>query len=126
MIQNYHALFQSHLNYSLQVWAQNLPINNRIQKLQKTALLLITFSAPYTPSLPLFQLSKISNIKDLVFLLNIKTVAQTLKNESPAAVSNVLNFNYVSSEIVTRGNANKMLSRFEVRTTTYGHSLGLA
>ena len=55
MIQIYHALFQSHLNYSLQVWAQNLPINNRIQKLQKTALRLITFSAPYTPSLPLFQ-----------------------------------------------------------------------
>ena len=92
MIQIYHALFQSHLNYSLQVWAQNLPITNRLQKLQKTALRLITS----------------------------KLFSQTLRNESPVAVSNVLNFNYVSSEIVTRGNTNKMLSRFEVRTSTYG------
>ena len=92
MIQIYHVLFQSHLNYSLQVWVQNLPITNRIQKLQKTDLGLITFSAPYTPLLPLFQQLKISNINDLVFLSNIKTVAQILKNESPVAASKFAQF----------------------------------
>ena len=54
MIQIYHALFQSHLNYGLQVWGQNLPKNNRLQMLQKTALRLITFLTSRTPSLPLF------------------------------------------------------------------------
>ena len=120
MIQIYHALFQSHLNYSLQVWAQNLPKTNRLQKLQKSALRLITFSAPFTPSLPIFRQLKISNINDLVFLCNIKTVSKTLRNQSPVAVSNVLNLSYVSNTVVTRGNTSKMLNRFEARTSVYG------
>ena len=72
MIQIYNALFQSHLNYILQVWAQNLPKTNRLQKLQKSALRSITFSAPFTPSLPIFRQLKISNINDLVFFLTSK------------------------------------------------------
>ena len=120
MIQIYHALFQSHLNYSLQVWAQNLPKTNRLQKLQKSALRLITFSAPFTPSLPIFRQLKISNINDLVFLCNIKTVSKTLRNQSLVAVSNVLNLSYVSNTVVTRGNTSKMLNRFEARTSVYG------
>ena len=103
MIQIYHALFQSHLNYGLQVWGQNLPKNNRLQMLQKTALRLIAFSTPRTPSLPLFQQLNLFNINDLVFLSNIKNVFQTLRNESPVAVSDVLNLKYVSNTIVTRG-----------------------
>ena len=38
MVQTYHALFQSHINYGLNIWAQNLPKNNRQQTLQKLAI----------------------------------------------------------------------------------------
>ena len=119
MIQIYHALFQSHLNYGLQVWGQILPKNNHLQMLQKTALRLITFLTPRTPSLPLFRQLNLFNINNLVFLSNIKNVFQTLRNESPVAVSDVLNLKYVSNTIVTRGNTNKMLKRFEVRTSIF-------
>ena len=87
--------------------------------LQKTALRLITFSTPHSSSLPLFQQLNLFNINYLV-LSNIKSVFQTLRNESPVAVSDVLNLKYVSNTIVTRGNTNKMLKRFEVRTSMYG------
>ena len=60
IIQIYHALFQSYLNYGLQVWARNLTITNLLQKLQKTAPRIITFSAPFTPSFTSF--SAIKNI----------------------------------------------------------------
>ena len=32
MIQTYHTLFHSHINYGLNIWAQNLPKNNRLCK----------------------------------------------------------------------------------------------
>ena len=31
MVQTYHALFQSHINYGLNICAKNLPKNNRLQ-----------------------------------------------------------------------------------------------
>ena len=120
MVQIYHALFQSHVNYGIQVWAQNLPKNNRIQTLQKIAIRLMTHSPPHTPSLPIFRQLNILKINVLVYLSNIKLALKSLKNEAPNAVSSALGLNYVSNEIVTRGNTNKMLKRHEIRTSKYG------
>ena len=119
MVQVYHALFQSHVNYGLQIWAQNLPQNNRIHSLQKSAIRLMTFSQPQTPSLPLFRQLNLFKINELLYLSNIKIAFRAL-NETPVAVSSVLRLKYVSNEIVTRGNTNKMLERYEIRTSKYG------
>ena len=120
MVQVYHALFQSHVNYGLQIWAQNLPQNNRIHSLQKSAIRLMTFSQPQTPSLPLFRQLNLFKINELLYLSNIKIAFRALRNETPVAVSSVLRLKYVSNEIVTRGNTNKMLERYEIRTSKYG------
>ena len=50
MVQVYHALFQSHINYGLQIWAQNLLKKKQILCLQKSAIRLMTFFPLQTPS----------------------------------------------------------------------------
>ena len=46
LIQIYRVLFQSHADYAIQVWCQKICVNNRLIKLQKTVVQLITFSNP--------------------------------------------------------------------------------
>ena len=77
----------------------------------------MTFSPPYTPSLPIFRQLNILKVNELVYLSNIKLALKSLKNDAPNAVSSALRLNYVSNEIVTRGNTNKMLKRYEIRTS---------
>ena len=109
MVQTYHALFQSHINYGLNIWAQNLPKNNRQQTLQKLAIRLMTVSPPQTASLSLFRQLKLFKIIELLYLSNIKTTFRALRDIRPSAVSKALRLKYVSNEIVTRGNTNKMI-----------------
>lgn len=120
LIQVYYALFQSKLDYGLQVWGQGFPINNRIFKLQKTCLRLMTFTPPDTPSQPLFNQMKIQTMKDLIFLTNIKLVFKTLKKETPNSISNALDLKYVAGTMITRGNSACLLKRHKIRTSTYG------
>ena len=80
----------------------------------------MTFSPPHTPSLPNFRQLNILKVNELVYLSNIKLALKSLKNDAPNAVSSALRLNYVSNEIVTRGNTNKMLKRYEIRTSKYG------
>ena len=75
----------------------------------------MTFSQPQTPSLPLFRQLNLFKINELLYLSNIKIAFRALRNETPVAVSSVLRLKYVSNEIVTRGNTNKML---EICSTT--------
>ena len=81
---------------------------------------LMTFSQPQTPSLPLFRQLNLFKINELLYLSNIKIAFRALRNKTPVAVSSVLRLKYVSNEIVTRGNTNKMLERYEIRTSKYG------
>ena len=73
MVQIYHALFQSHINYGLNIWLQNLPKNNRLKTLQKLAIRLMTFSPTQTASLPLFRQLKLFKLNELLYFSNIKT-----------------------------------------------------
>ena len=84
------------------------------------AIRLMTFSPPQTASLLLFRQLKLFKLNELLYLSNIKTTFRALRDITPSAVSNALRLKYVSNEIVTRGNTNKMLERFEIRTSTYG------
>ena len=93
---------------------------NRIHSLQKLVIRLMTFSQPQTPFLSLFRQLNFFKINELLYVSNIKIAFRTLRNETPVAVSSVLRLKYVSNEIVTRGNTNKMLERYEIRTSKYG------
>ena len=56
LVNIYHSIFSSHMRYSCQIWGLHDNTNShRILTLQKAALRLITFSAPRTPSNPIFS-----------------------------------------------------------------------
>ena len=109
LTQIYYALFHSHMTYGLQVWGQSLPNNNRIYRLQKTALRLMTFSETTTPTKPLFRSFKILTLNDLLFLSNIKLVHDILKGKSPRAIIDTLDLNYISNRITTRAISKNLL-----------------
>lgn len=116
----YFALFHSHLSYATQVWGQNLPLNSRIFKLQKSAVRLITFSDYYAHSQPLFDTLNIPPLADIIFTLNVFLVYKTLNNLSPTYIQNSFNLTYLPNTHVTRGCSYKLLSIPSIRTLTYG------
>jgi len=116
----YFALFHSQLSYALQVWGQSLPINSRIEKLQKSAVRIITFSRHTAHSAPLFKQLDITSLSNLILLNNIKLAYQALNNITPIAVKNILNLCYISTPYPTRGASLKLLSRPLVKTTKFG------
>ena len=89
-MQIYRALFQSHIDYALQVWCQKICVNNRLIKLQKTVVQLITFSNPIAHSAPLFNQLKLNTLNELVLIANVKLTYQALNNLLPRVLSNVL------------------------------------
>ena len=116
----YYALFNSRLMYGLQSWGQNLSTNNRITKLQKTAVRIMTFSRPDAQSQPLFKELSILPVTDLIFLSNIQLVYNTLKRETPSAIQNALDFDYLPDSYFTRGKNEGLLKRPKATTTAFG------
>ena len=116
----YFSLFQPHIHYGLQIWGQNLCPRSRINRLQRIAVRLITFSVFNAPSKPLFMLAKIPTVSDYVFKLNILLAHDILNLASPVAVQQVLNIQYLPDKYLTRGKGIKLLKRPYVRTTKYG------
>ena len=81
----YHAIFSSHMRFTYQVWGlcDNVACH-RILTLQKYALYrLITFSAPRTPSNPIFSDLGILKFFNLVWVLNILFVHQLFNVDLP-------------------------------------------
>ena len=68
----YHAIFESHLRYGCQIWYQfgTQTTRAKIDKLQKKALRIMSFSDFRDPSSPLFKDWKILKMKDLVQMQN--------------------------------------------------------
>ena len=82
----YYATFSSHLMYGCQVWTQKLlSVSNKILKLQKKALRLITFSHHKAPSEPLFKQLGILKFTDNIFLQNCIFVHDYLKGNLPTS-----------------------------------------
>ena len=60
----------------------------------------------------------------LFFIANIKLTYQALKQLLPDALSKVLRLQYVTNNFHTRAQTDRLLERFEVRTSTFGiHSV---
>ena len=65
----YHSLFASHLNYGLLLWATHV---NRVSKLQKTAVRILSNSEYLANSEPLLKALKLLKIDDLYKLKLMK------------------------------------------------------
>lgn len=117
----YNSLFDSHLRYACQIWAQNINNNtSRIFKLQKRCLKLLTFSNFNSPSSPLFLQLKILKLCDLVKLLNVILILQVLNGLTPSKIINTYNLSYYPENHFTRGRSMNLLARSQCRTLRYG------
>ena len=83
----YHAIFESHLRYGCQVWflSSSKAIKNKIEKLQKKALRIISFSDFRDSSSPLFKKWKILKISDIVELQNCLLSHSFLNGKLPSS-----------------------------------------
>ena len=88
----YHAIFESHLRYGCQIWflSSTQFIREKIEKLQKKALRIMSFSDFKEPSSPLFKEWKILKIKDIVEIQNCLLCYSFLKGKLPKSFDNFL------------------------------------
>ena len=73
-----------------------------IEKLQKAAVRIITFSNYNSHSKPLFKEMNIDTIQKTVLSLNMKLVHDTITHESSIAIQKTLDFKYVQLNYHTR------------------------
>ena len=117
----YHAIFSSHTRYGCQIWGLcDNSVTHRILTLQKTALQLMTFSEPRSPSSPIFSDLGILKIFDQVEVLNILLVHQHLNRNLPLDTLETLQFSQICHSTGTRGNTLGLLKRSNVRTKCFG------
>ena len=117
----YHAIFSSYLLYACQVWGtRDSTITHRILTLQKSALRLLTFREPRSPSAPIFAELGILKFFDLVKVLNICFVHNFLNSNLPTDTLNSLSFQKISHSHGTRYNSIGLLVEPSSRTTTFG------
>ena len=117
LVNIYHSIFASRMRYSCLRDSKN---SHRIHKLQKAALRLITFSAPRTPSNPIFSNLGILKFFDIVEVLNILFVHQHLNQNLPSDLLKTLKFAKISHSFNTRGNVLGLLQPPSIKTQNYG------
>ena len=107
--------------YGCQIWGLcDNTVTHRILTLQKTALRLMTFSEPRSPSSPIFSDLGILKIFDQVEVLNILLVHQHLNRNLPLDTLETLQFSQICHSTGTRGNTLGLLKRSNVRTKCFG------
>jgi hypothetical protein len=85
----YHAIFSSHLMYGAQVWSSKLmSVNDKIFRLQKSAMRIMTFSDFRDHSEPLFKELSILKFQHSIDLANCLFVYDYLHNNLPTAFVN--------------------------------------
>ena len=80
----YYALFESHINYALIIWGQNISVINRCYILQKKALSIINFKERNAHSSPLFHHSKMIKITGKVKIDNCLFINKYTNNKLPS------------------------------------------
>ena len=123
LVNIYRSIFASHMHYSYQIWVLRDYLNShQILTLQKTALSLITFSAPRTPSNPIFSNLRILKFFDIVETLNILFVHQHLNHNLPSDLLKTLKFTKIIHSFNTRSNVLGLFQLPSIRTQNYGSS----
>lgn len=125
LINVYHALFNSHMQYGCQLWGlTENTVTKPIFILQKRALRLITFNGLQCPSSPLFSDLQILKVFDLVKCHNITFIHKYLNHRLPSDLQNFFSFKQLEADgddnQGTRGAALKLLFVPSYNTITYG------
>ena len=80
----YHAIFSSHMTYGVQIWGQNITTHtDKIFKLQKKALRIISFAGFCDHTTPLHKAGEILKLEDFVKLQNCTFVHDFINKTLP-------------------------------------------
>ena len=117
----YHGIFSSHLNYACQIWG--LSVNkyiDRIFKIQKNALRIITKSEFNAHTNPLVRELKILKLVDQITLLNCLFVHDYLNKRLPKSFDNTFVKLDEMNSINTRNSTLGCIYIPRVNPTSYG------
>ena len=117
----YHAIFASHLMYGAQVWTPKLlSVTDKISRLQKNAMRIMTFSEFKTHSEPLFKKLDILKFTDNISLYNCVFVFDFLHGNLPKSFCETFRKIEDSHDTETRQACTGMLSIPKYNTTQFG------
>ena len=114
----YYALFDFHLRYSCQIWGQcQTQSLYNLEVLKNKALCILNFWGPPEKSQPLYKISKIFKLKDLVRLYNLQFVQNHLND---FLSNNFLNYFTKTTNLHDHNTRGIRLNVPIVNTTCYG------
>ena len=118
----YHAIFSSHLMYGAQVWTPKLlSVSDKISKLQKRAMRIITFSEFKAHTEPLFKQLEILKFCDSISLSNCLFVYDYLNcNLLKSYVDTFTRIEDTNANCSTRQASTGMLHIPRYKGTTFG------
>lgn len=116
----YFCLFNSHLIYASQVWAQQKTILQKLQVLQNKALRIINFKPRDSSANELYFSTKILKISDYLKLLNCLLVKDVLTDNSLKVFSEYFERTENQHNHQTRHTARNCVKLNTVNTGTYG------
>ena len=117
----YHAIFSSHTLYGSQVWTPKLlSVSDKISRLQKTAMRIMTFSEFRAHSEPLFKKLEILKFTDNIAVNNCLFVYDYFNKKLPISFTNTfIRTNDLYKYSTRQATAGKLyIPRY--KTTTFG------
>ena len=119
----YYALFYSHLNYGGSIWGITSTENlDKIAKLQKKCVRIMTFSDYDSHTNPIFIDLKILKVKDVIKLQQLKLAYEYCNNLIPYDLHNLFNCVHEihATNQITRGAHKNCLVKPPIKTTYAG------
>ena len=121
----YHAVFSSHLNYASQIWGlSDTKYTDKIFKIQKNAVRIMTRAGFNAHSSPIFKSLRILKVQNQITLLNYLFVHDFLNGKLPKSFENTFSkLSDVRSNGDTVSTINSELGCLfqpNVNTSTYG------
>ena len=115
----YYSIFHSHLIYGILIWSFTAQYNiEKIFKLQKKCVRIITFSGFRDHTDPLFANLNFIKIHDIINFQIAKFVFEFLSNKLPPVLNNIFTMKSTIHNYPTRGTLNLYLPK--TKTVKYG------
>jgi hypothetical protein len=125
LVQVYHAIFSSHLQYCCLTWGQPNSLHiNRISVLQNCAIRPMTFATSRTSANKLYAKLELLKFSDLIHMQNILLVHNLLHNKLPDSVLNTFAVDFTQFHDNPRANPSGLFNLPFVKTVSFGeHSI---
>ena len=117
----YFAIFDSILRYGIQVWGQNRNHTvKEIEQIQEKTIRIINFKRKGEQVNPLFKMTKIMKMKDVLTFNNCLFVYDQIAEGLPSSFNNFFTTAENQHLYNTRGRSNNSIIKTISKSTTYG------